>query len=93
MHTFVELIIIVILLIFCVQMYFFSVNSKGTQRQDRCLRLGIAYMTIGIVALVFKTASIVSFGLVMMMFGFSLIAKGLDRLNKSIYIDQLEDDL
>lgn len=88
MHTFVEIIILIPLLILCFQMYHFSVSSKGVQKQDRCQRLGIVFMTFGIVALVFKTVPIVSFGLVMMMFGFSLISKGLDRLDKSIYIDQ-----
>ena len=91
MRTFVEIVFITPLLILCFQLYYFSVNSKGVQKQDRCQKLGIVYMTFGIVALVFKTVPIVSFGLVMMMFGFSLISKGLDRLDKSIYIDQHVD--
>ena len=86
MHSFVEIVIIVPLLILCFQLYYFSVNSKGIQKQDRCQKLGIVFMTFGIVTLVFRTVPIVSFGLVMMMFGFSLISKGLDRLDKSIYI-------
>jgi len=86
MHTFVEIVIIVPLLILCFQLYYFSVNSTGVQKQDRCQKLGIAFMTVGIVALVFKTVPAVSFGFVMMMFGFSLISKGLDRLDASIYV-------
>ena len=88
MHTFVVFLIIIPLLILCFQLYYFSVNSTGVQRQDRCQKLGIVFMTFGIVALVFKTVPVVSFGFVMMMFGFRLISKGLDRLDKSIYIDQ-----
>jgi hypothetical protein len=91
MRTFVDILIIIPLLILCFQLYYFSVNSKGVQRQDRCQKLGIVFMTFGIVALVFKTFPIVSFGLILMMFGFSLISKGLDRLDKKIYIDQHVD--
>jgi hypothetical protein len=85
MRTFVEIVIIIPLLILCFQLYYFSVNSKGVQKQDRCQKLGIVFMTFGIVALVFKTVPLVSFGLVLMMFGFSLMSKGLDRLDKSLY--------
>jgi hypothetical protein len=91
MRTFVEIIIIIPMLILCFQLYFFSVNSKGVQKQDRCQKLGIVFMTFGIVSLVFKTVPIVSFGLVLMLFGFSLISKGLDRLDKNIYIDRFND--
>jgi hypothetical protein len=85
MHTFFESIIVLILLVICLQLYFFSVNSIGVQRQDRCQKLGIAFMTFGIVALIFKTVPIVSFGFILIMFGFRLISKGLDRLDKNIY--------
>ena len=92
MVTFVAIVIIIPLMILCFQLYYFSVNSKGVQKQDRCQKLGIFFMTFGILALVFKTVPIVSFGLVMMMFGFSLISKGLDRLDKDIYLPPCERD-
>src|ERR1035437_9863439 len=93
MRTFVEIVIILPLLVLCYQFYFFSVNSKGIERQDRCQKLGIVFMTFGIMSLVFKTVPIVFFGLILMMFGFRLISRGLDRLDKEIMIDQLQDEI
>jgi hypothetical protein len=48
-------------------------------------------MTLGIMALVFKSAPFAFFGLILMMLGFRLIARGLDRLDKNIFIDQYDD--
>jgi hypothetical protein len=85
MYIFVESFIVLILLVICLQLYFFASNSIGVQRQDRCQKLGIAFMTIGIVALIFKTVPIVSFGLILLMFGFRLVSNGLDRLDKNLF--------
>jgi len=92
MRAFVEIIIILPLLVLCYQFYFFSVNSKGLEKQDRCQKLGIVFMTFGIMSLVFKTVPIVFFGLILMMFGFSLISKGLDRLDKNFYDPKYKDE-
>ena len=92
MRTFIELMIILPLLVGCYQLYFFSIHSAGKKQQDRCQKLGIAFMTLGITALAFKSAPFAFFGLILIMFGFRLIAKGLDRLDKKIFIDQYEDD-
>jgi hypothetical protein len=50
-------------------------------------------MTLGIIALVFKSAPFAFFGLILMMFGFRLLARALDRLDKRIFIDRFEDNL
>lgn len=92
MHSIVEIFITLPLLVMSFQFYFFSVNSKGLERQERCQKLGIAFMTFGIIALVFKTMPTVIFGFILIMLGFRLIARGLDRLDKTIFIDQHEDD-
>lgn len=92
MHSYVEILIILPLLVLCYQLYSFSVNSEGREKQERCQKLGVAFMTVGILALVHKSAPSAFFGLIMMMFGFRLLAKGLDRLDKKIFIDQHEGD-
>ncbi len=92
MHSYIEILIVLPVLVLCFQFYFFSVNCEGVMRQERCQRLGVAFMTIGIVALVFKSAVTAFFGLIMMMFGFRLIARGLDRLDKTKVITHYEDD-
>lgn len=92
MHTFIETLVVFPLLILSYQFYTFSVMSHTSRVQDRCQKLGVVYMTFGIIALVFKSAPVVSFGFVLMMLGFRLMAKGLDRLDKKIYIDRFEED-
>lgn len=92
MHSYFEILIILPLLVMCYQLYSYSVKGEGREKQERCRGLGIAFMLLGIMALVFKSAPLAFFGLILMMFGFRLIAKGLDRVNKEIFIDQCEDD-
>lgn len=92
MHIYVDIIIILPLLVLCYQLYSFSVNSKGRDMQGRCQKLGIAFMTLGIIVLVIRSVSSAFFGLIMIMLGFRLLAKGLDRLNKTKYIDRYDDD-
>jgi integral membrane sensor domain MASE1 len=92
MQIYVESLIILPLLVLCFQLYSYSVNGGGRERQERCQNLGIAFMTVGITALVLKSAPFAFLGLILIMFGFRLLAKGLDRLDKNIFIDQYEDD-
>jgi hypothetical protein len=92
MQMYLEILIILPLLVLCYQLYSYSVSGEGRERQSRCQGLGIAFMSCGIVSLVIKSAPVAFFGLVLMMFGFRLLAKGLDRLDKKIFIDRCEDD-
>ncbi|MDU0460937.1 MAG: hypothetical protein RW306_19580 [Geobacteraceae bacterium] len=92
MRVYFEIMIILPLLVMFYQLYCFSVSSVGVERQERCQGLGIVFMTCGIMALAFKSAPLAFFGLIMMMFGFRLLAKGLDRMNKNTFIDQYQDD-
>lgn len=80
------------LLIICFQLYAFSVSRKREEKQQRCLILGIVYMVLGIVALVFHNVIFVFSGIILIMMGLRLIAHGLDRMDKTIYIDRFTDD-
>jgi hypothetical protein len=92
MKDLIELIILVPLFIMCYQFYAYSMTSKGVDRQKKCQMLGIAYTTVGICSLVFHSPVAVFGGLILIMLGFRLIARGLDRLDKNIYIDQYSED-
>ena len=92
MRVYFEIMIILPLLVMCYQLYCFSVSSEGREKQERCQSLGVAFMTFGIFAMVFKSAPLAFFGLILMMFGFRLLAKGLDRMDKTTFIDQYQDD-
>ncbi|MDD2850283.1 MAG: hypothetical protein PHY09_00080 [Desulfuromonadaceae bacterium] len=92
MNSYIEMVIVLPLLVLCYQLYSFSVNSSGTRQQERSQKLGILFMTAGVMALVPRSAILSYFGLILMMFGFRLLAKSLDRLDKRRFIDRYEDD-
>lgn len=92
MRSYFEILFALPVLLLCYQFYTFSVNSEGRKLQERCQKLGVVFMTLGITALVFKTVTSAFSGIILMMLGFRLIAKGLDRLDKKVFIDQCEND-
>lgn len=92
MLPFFQLLILIPLLVICYQIYAFSSSRKGEDRQNRCQKLGIGYTVIGIVSLIERTPIFAFFGLVMIMFGFRLMAKGLDRMDKKIFIDLYNEE-
>jgi hypothetical protein len=92
MHTYIEILATLPGLVICYQLYAFAANSQGMQRQRRFQKLGIAFMAIGITSLVAREPVFVFMGLMLIMAGFRLMAKGLDRLEKNIYIDRYDGD-
>ena len=56
MNIYVESMIILPFLVFSYQLYSFSARGEGVIRQERCLKVGVFFMTSGIMALVFKLA-------------------------------------
>lgn len=92
MQEFLKYLALLIALVVCYQLYAYSVSHTGKEKQARCQSLGIVFMSIGIVSLIFRTGPTVIGGLVLIMLGFRLIAQGLDRLNKKTFIDRYEED-
>lgn len=91
MRTYIEILATIPLIIICYQLYSFSARSKGVERQSRSQKLGIAYMTLGITALIAREPAFVFMGLMLIMMAFRLLATGLDRLDKKTYIDRYDD--
>lgn len=92
MAPYFQLLIILPLLVICYQIYTFTSSRKGDEKQSRCQTLGIGYTVIGILALIWREPVFAFFGLVMIMFGLRLMAKGLDRIDKRIFIDRYSDE-
>ena len=92
MKNYLEILFLLPLLIICWQFYNFSVSRKREEKQKRCQVLGIVYMVFGVVALVFHNVFAVFMGLILIMMGLRLIAHGLDRMDKSVFIDVYKDD-
>ena len=74
-------------LVFWFQLYSYAIGRHGVERQTTCRNLGIFSFTFGIISLVSHDYLMVCTGLILMMFGFRLISYGLDRLDKTIFID------
>jgi len=92
MHELIEMLLLLPLITILYQFYRFSVKRKDVDRQKYCRRLGITYCTMGIIALVFRSPFFIFSGLLLIMFGFRLLAHGLDRVNKTTYIDHFSED-
>lgn len=92
MTTFIEYLAMMVFVIMFYQFYAFAVSRKGEEKQHNCQRLGIFYISIGTTLLVFRHATSVFTGLILIMMGLRLIAHGLDRVDKKIYIDHYADD-
>lgn len=91
MASYIKLLIFLPLLIVCYQLYRFTSSRKGEEKQQRCRKLGIGYMALGILALVAREPLFAFFGLILIMFGFRLMAKSLDRMDKTVFIDHYDD--
>ncbi len=88
MRLYIEFLLTIPILLICYQMYAFSVQKKGLEMQSSCRTLGIVYMTVGIVTLIARSPAFVFLGLILIMIGFRLMAKGLDRIDKKVFIDR-----
>jgi hypothetical protein len=92
MRTYIEFLATLPVLIICYQLYSYSAKSRGFDRQRRCQKLGIVFMTLGTTSLIAHRAAFVFAGLILIMMGFRLIAKGLDRLDKKVFIDRYDEN-
>ena len=92
MHNIIEMLLLLPMIIILYQFYRFSVKRKDVDRQKYCRLLGIIYCTLGIIALVFRSPFFIFSGLLLIMFSFRLFAYGLDRVNKTTFIDHFEED-
>jgi hypothetical protein len=92
MYLYAELLGTIPIIMICYQIYAFSVNKKGAEKQKSCQNLGIAYMTFGITALIARQPVFVFMGLILIMFGFRLMATGLDRIDKKVFIDRYDEE-
>lgn len=89
---FLQLFLAIPIIIITTQLYWYSVSRTGTSRQSACRGLGIVYATAGIVSLVFHSIFFAFLGFYLMMLGLLLISRGLDRLDKKIFIDRYAED-
>lgn len=92
MLNFIEYLAFSMLIIIFFQLYYFAIASKGVEKQKRCQNFGIVFTSLGIFCLIVHQVQFVVAGFILMMLGFRLIAHGLDRIDKHIFIDRHEED-
>ncbi len=80
------------IVIISTQLFWYATSRTGAERQSTCRGMGIAYATAGIVSLVFHSAFFAFLGFYLIMLGLLLISRGLDRLDKKIFIDSYVED-
>ena len=73
------------------QMYNYAITRQREEKQRACRGLGIILFSIGVTSLVSRDYFFVFSGLILIMIGFRLIAHGLDRLDKTTYIDRYNE--
>ena len=90
MKSYLMYVLLLPLWVLCIQFTFHAVSLKGAAKQSECQILGVVFTTIGVVSLVSRDLLFTASGLVLMMLGLRMIAIGLDRIDKKIFIDRHE---
>ena len=92
MTEYLKLMLILPVIVIGYQLYRYTITLKREEKQRACRSLGIIIFPAGVICLVFRNFYAVMAGLVIIMFGLRLIAYGLERKEKNIFIDRYEED-
>lgn len=74
------------------QFYMWIISLRGVERQNHCRALGITYTTVATLCFFFRSLPMALVGLILFMLGMRLLAYSLDRLDKKVFIDRVDDD-
>ena len=89
---YLKFLILLPVIVFGFQLYRYTITLKREEKQRACRSLGIIIFPLGVVCLVFRNFYAVLAGFAMIMLGLRLIAFGLERRDKTIFIDKFDDD-
>ena len=92
MNIYVQCFVTIPFVVVMVQFYLWIVSLKGLEKQKHCRALGVTYTTLGTVCFFFRTLPLALTGLIVFMLGLRLIAHGLDRIDKTVFIDRFDED-
>jgi protein-S-isoprenylcysteine O-methyltransferase Ste14 len=87
-----KLLVLLTILTVIYQMYSYAVTRQREEKQRVCRGLGIVLFSIGAALLATRDTFYVFSGIFLMMLGFRLIAHGLDRIDKKIFIDRYDEE-
>jgi Na+/phosphate symporter len=92
MNMYLQFFVTIPFIVLMCQFYLWVVSLHGVERQNHCRALGVTYCTAGTVCFLFRSLPLALVGLMLFMLGLRLIAHGLDRIGKSIFIDRFDED-
>ena len=92
MNTYIQCFVTIPFIVVMFQFYSWIVSLHGAQKQRHCHVLGVTYTTLGTICFIFRTLPFTVVGLLLFMLGLRLIAHGLDRINKTVFIDRFDED-
>lgn len=93
MADFFQYLVMLVVLMVSYQLYTYAVHLTGEPKQKTCRKLGVFFATLAITGFAMRShPPVVIGGLVLFMLGLRLMAHGLDRLNKKVFIDRFEED-
>jgi len=92
LNIYIECFVMIPFIVVSLQFYSWIVSLEGEEKQKHCRALGITYTTLGTTCLMFRSLGLAIIGLILFMLGMRLIAHGLDRINKTVFIDRYKED-
>ena len=92
MNIYVQCFVTIPFIVVMFQFYSWIVSLQGVEKQRHCNTLGITFTTLGTVCFIFRSLPLTVVGLLLFMLGLRLIAHGLDRINKTIFIDRFDEN-
>ncbi len=74
------------------QYFHYAITRPKEEREPVCYGFGIAYISFGVLSLVSRDAILAFVGLYLIMLGMYMLAKGLERKDRNIFIDRFHED-
>ena len=91
MNIYLECFVMIPFIVVSLQFYSWIVGLEGAEKQKHCMALGVVYTTVGTTCFLFRTLALAIVGMSLFMLGMRLLAHGLDRINKTNFIDRFDD--
>ena len=90
--AYVKFLILLPVIVFVYQLYRYTITLAKEEKQRACRTIGVILFPVGSLCLLHRSFISVIMGFVLLMAALRLIAFGLERRDKSIYIDRYDGD-
>lgn len=87
-----KIIFVFTVLVFLYQLYNYALSRRKAHKEQACYGTGITYIVLGVLCFIFRDPFLSFLGLMLLMLGLLLLANGLQRKDKTIFIDRYHGD-